>query len=206
MSNLTFDQFSKDVKDHQLTIIKDDGLYRHLLVKKPGTIESHYEIITWPGYLCYCGDMGTFVFERVEDMFCFFRKTPGMINPSYWAEKLQATDRTDGHRKFCRDEFERAVTEVLNNWLEAVADDDLDPDFIQEEKDKVDEIIAESHQNEFHTVAALNNHNAVDGGLNFWDFWENDCKVYTERYIWCCFALVHAIALYDAAKASEVAA
>lgn len=53
MSNLTFEQFSTDVKDHQLTIIKDDGLYRHLLVKKPGTIESHYEIITWPGQIWY---------------------------------------------------------------------------------------------------------------------------------------------------------
>ncbi|MBV2127955.1 hypothetical protein [Arsukibacterium indicum] len=206
MSKLTFEQFTKDVKNHQLTTIKDDGLYRHLLVKQPGTIEMHYEIITWPGYLCYCGDMGTFVFERVEDMFCFFRKTPGTINEPYWSEKLQATDRSDGHTKFCRDEFERAVTEVLNDWLEAVADDGLDPDFIQEEKDKVDEIIAESHQNEFHAVAALNNHQKDDGGLNFWDFWENDCKVFTERYTWCCYALVHAIALYDAAKAAEVAA
>lgn len=51
-------------------------------------------------YLCYTGDMGTYVFQRLTDMFEFFRtdreykKRNGgklAVNLSYWGEKLQAT-------------------------------------------------------------------------------------------------------------------
>ena len=91
------EEFQKDVSQHGVTIIRDDGVNRHIRFKRPGTMCMHFDLITWPGYLCYCGDMGTYVFSRLEDMFEFFR-TDRDINPGYWAEKLQAVDN-HGHGK-----------------------------------------------------------------------------------------------------------
>lgn len=205
MSRCTFESFTKDVESHVLTVRKDDGLYRHLTVKNPATSEMHYHITTWPGYLCYCGDMGSFLFQRTDDMFKFFRNGNGDVKPTYWAEKVESADR-DGVKKFDRDEFERAVNEVFSNWLESAEENHYDSEFIADEKSKVDELLDESHQNMHHAIAALNNFDTATKGISFDDFWENSCETFTERYIWCCYAIVHAIALYDAAKAKEVSA
>ena len=65
--------FLNDVKDHQMTIVRDDNIGRHLRFSKPGTSCMSFDLITWPGYLCCTGDMGTYVFKRLPDMFEFFR-------------------------------------------------------------------------------------------------------------------------------------
>lgn len=65
--------FERDVAEHQMQVLRDDRLYRHLLFKKPGTGCYHFNIVTYPGTLVYTGDMGSFVFQRLEDMFEFFR-------------------------------------------------------------------------------------------------------------------------------------
>lgn len=83
--------FRKDVAQHRMTVIHDHGVHRHLRFGKPGDSNLSFQITTWPGYLCYSGDMGCYVFFRVEDMFRFFRGE--RINPGYWAEKVQAEDR-----------------------------------------------------------------------------------------------------------------
>lgn len=79
-------KFNGDTENHQLSILHDDGLYRHLRFKAPDSGFYWFDLITWPGNLTITGDMGTYTFRRVEDMFTFFT---GYINTSYWAEKLQ---------------------------------------------------------------------------------------------------------------------
>jgi hypothetical protein len=81
-------RFIKDTAEHEMTILHNDGLYRHLRFKKPGTRFYWFDLITWPGYLTIAGDMGTFTFERTEDMLTFFRGA-GDINPQYWSEKIR---------------------------------------------------------------------------------------------------------------------
>lgn len=54
-------------------MLHEDGIYRHIRFRQPGTMCMHFDLITWPGYLCYTGDMGTYVFTRLADMFEFFR-------------------------------------------------------------------------------------------------------------------------------------
>ena len=67
------EQFLRDVAEHTMTVIREDGVSRHIRFAKPGTSCMHFDLITWPGYLCYTGDMGTYVFQRLTDMFEFFR-------------------------------------------------------------------------------------------------------------------------------------
>ena len=88
-------RFLGDVAQHEMTIIRDDGLYRHIRFKRPGSSAYWFDILTWPSRLCISGDMGDYVFSRLPDMFEFFRREPNEkgaipINPDYWGEKLVA--------------------------------------------------------------------------------------------------------------------
>lgn len=80
--------FDADVFKHKLKVIKLDGLYRHIRCARPDTINMSFDILTWPGYLAYVGDMGDFVFQRMPDMFELFRGN--RISPRYWSEKCVA--------------------------------------------------------------------------------------------------------------------
>ena len=50
--------FLKATSAHELTVIRDDGIYRHLRVGKPDTGMWHWQIVTWPGHLAITGDVG----------------------------------------------------------------------------------------------------------------------------------------------------
>src|SRR5580692_6155935 len=90
--------FQRDTANHEMTVLHDDGLYRHLRFMQVITDEltgkqsrsSFYwfDLVTWPGNLVINGDMETFAFARSDDMFGFFRGD--RINPGYWAEKVRA--------------------------------------------------------------------------------------------------------------------
>lgn len=66
-------RFLNDVANHEMIIIRDDGVNRHVRFKRPNSSCMYFDLITWPGHLCYTGDMGSYVFRRLEDMFEFFR-------------------------------------------------------------------------------------------------------------------------------------
>ncbi|STU51511.1 Uncharacterised protein [Klebsiella pneumoniae] len=74
-------RFLIDTAFHRLEIIRDDGLYRHLRMQQPETSCYYYDVITWPGYLTVTGDMGTWTFSRIADMFDFFGAWEGGIIP-----------------------------------------------------------------------------------------------------------------------------
>lgn len=106
--------FRVDTARHQMTVLRDDGLYRHLRFgNERGVGEYWFELVTWPGALTISGDMGGYTFRRVEDMFTFFRGSRHYsgINPGYWSEKL------DGGRvvakEYDEDHFARLVAEDL---------------------------------------------------------------------------------------------
>lgn len=187
-------RFPRDVAQHELTVLHDDGLYRHLRFAKPGTGCMAFAIVTWPGRLCFCGDMGTYVFERVTDMLEFFRHDAP--NLGYWAEKCVSQDRS-GVREYERECFiERArelVTEAASETEEATRAVVLE---LFE-----DHVIARAdEEREARTaLAEFDEH-----GVSFSDTWEYSFEEFTFRYAWCCHALVWAVKQYDAWKALEV--
>lgn len=110
-------RFQRETAEHQMTVLRDDGLYRHVRFRHPKHSFYWFDLITVPGALIFRGDGDSFVFARLEDMFEFFRGPVGQINASYWAEKL--TDRRDGVMKYDQEIFERIVKE---EFVEAVRD------------------------------------------------------------------------------------
>lgn len=216
----TEELFLKDVADHKMTVFRDDGVYRHIRFSKPGTGGMHFDLVTWPGYLSYSGDMGCYVFERTNDMFSFFRSGsdleyrknyPGRTlfpNLRYWSEKLQAVDGTRDNgsaKEFSNELFERAVLGDLIDWLRGHRRETTK----DERRDLWDAVMsdvlgAESDSGGYRKQCAAHDfHHRVNGKAEFYfqDFFEHTVTDYTFRFVWCCYALAWGVAKYDEAKA-----
>lgn len=118
--DVTKEEFLKDVAKHQVNILHDDGVYRHIRFAAPGTRCMSFDLVTWPGYLSYSGDMGDFTFSRLNDMFDFFSSKGDelSINVSYWSSKLQSTDKNGGHKEFSAEDLMSQVKETLADAVE----------------------------------------------------------------------------------------
>jgi len=191
MKELTKEIFLKEIENHSVKIIKDEGIYRHLVCSN-GSFNQHFEIVTWPGYLSYVGDMGSYTFSRIDDMFSFFRNTIGETNPQYWAEKVIAQSIFGGGiEKFSVEEFRDAVREATRSYLDKDEHCAI-PDEILED---IEPLL--SADDEYECVAAMRDFNSPK--IDFADFWERSVKRYTWHYLWCCYAIVWAINKYDEA-------
>lgn len=197
----TEERFLADVAEHQMTVIQDDGGgRRHIRFKRDQSRNQQFDLITWPGHLCFTGDMGTYVFSRLADMFTFFRQDrtrPGHqleINPGYWAEKLLAIDRDIGVKQFSPRRFREEVVEHFKMGWEGETDFSekrqcwsdlrsalLEPEFMDEGE-------AMREAMEFRC-----------GDFELRDFWEVTVTEPTFHYIWCCYAIAWGIQQYDAA-------
>lgn len=92
-----YEQLLGETTEHELNILHSDDLYRHLRFQRPGTSIWHWDLITWPGSLAICGDVGQgYIFTRERDMLTFFDygQPDGHINAGYWAEKLNRGSRS----------------------------------------------------------------------------------------------------------------
>ncbi len=213
------DRFLADVKDHQMTIIKEDGVHRHVRFAQPRSSCMRFDLITWPGHLCYTGDMGTYVFTRLFDMFEFFRraKKDYAIDFRYWAEKVEAADKGDGVKKFSFEKFTREINDWIDRREEEYKPDDDEPEQIElhkaafvELREAIKDDVLSADENDVRAFDAANDFEhsgdawqAAFGPKSkfaFYDFWEVDLTEYTHRFVWCCYALAWGIKQYDAAK------
>ncbi|WP_394065283.1 hypothetical protein [Alcaligenes sp. WGS1538] len=218
---VTEEQFLKDVESHVREIIMEDGLYRHIRFRRPGTMCMHFDLITWPGYLCYTVDMGTYVFWRLENMFEFFRTDREyaqrhgkqlVINKGYWAQKLQAVDG-NSHRasvtEFDQDRFKEVINEYRKNWIKAAKEDgSLNAverrELWEEVEDRVLRCVDDGGERA--QIAAYDfswNPGLPGSGRPRWQFddlFEHSFAKFTGRFMWCCYALAWGIQKYDEHK------
>lgn len=207
----TEERFLKDVERHTMTVLRDDGVHRHIRFKRPNEGAYWFDLITWPGTLCIDGDCGTYVFRRLEDMFEFFRTdrdwlrdgaTLG-INPSYWGEKLQATASYDGYREFSEELFKQAVKSEFDAWVES-----------EDPSDEHKEELWDDIENRVLGYGCDGAYAAVDAAMRFEpdntdidfemrDFYEHRLEEYTFHFIWCCYAIAWGVKTYDEAKAAK---
>lgn len=187
------ERFLKDITDHEMTVIQDDGVSRHIRFRKPGTGTYGFDLITWPGILCYTGDMGTFVFSRIEDMFKFFRcqKELFSISTGYWAEKVIASDRA-GIRQFTPEKFISVVEECFNNNYDDLPKKEFDA--LHESLDE--EVLSMAYDNK-HTAMIAAMEFEHEGQLVLQDFWEANVEEFTPTFLWCCHAIQWGISVYD---------
>jgi len=189
------ERFVKDIATHEIKILRDEELNRYIQFRRPGTYTYAFDVITWPGYLCCCGDMGTYVFTRIPDMFEFFRndsKKDGLyINSGYWSEKCVAMDKNNQIEKYSAELFRKRIVE----WMD---EGEVDPETRQAVED---EVLCHVDDGEYSAMRA-----AMDfehKGFSFTDFWEVGVKEYNYTYIWCLYAIALVIKNYDRIKAEN---
>ena len=171
MHKCTEETFLTDVSKHEITILKDDGIYRHLRFRTPTTNHQYFEIITWPGYLTFTGDMGCFVFARLKDMF-----------------------------EFSMDLLKEKVEQIVQSWIEEDKLSKQNIKLLREEIKYMYQGLDDSDEFGARKAVYNFSYKLSHLLYEFENFWERDCSEYTYHYIWCCYAIAWAIKQYDLFK------
>jgi hypothetical protein len=164
------EKFVQDIVTHEMEIQNESGVFRHVLFKRPNSSNYHFCLTTWPGYLAISGDMGTYVFRRIRDMFDFFDAKE--INPSYWAEKCVSIEGKSDLQVF--DDREEAWTHFLKTLLEGEAI----------EQEAYDSLLGEEPGSWEDVYYLLDNAGVTD----IWEYtsWMHE---YSFHFLWCLEAI-----------------
>jgi hypothetical protein len=193
-------RFKRETAGHQMTVLHEDGLYRHLRFETPGRRGAFaFELITWPYNLVVkTGWAFHFDIDATPDMLDLFRRTAfsGEINPSYWQEKVRAgRDEIEG---FNPSLFEQQVKQHV---VEAIRNGDAPRGIGAEVTREIFEWGDISH--EAGAREALE-----DFRFQGWTFGETrewDFRDYTPGFLWSCRAVRLGVDLYDAARKAVAA-
>ncbi|MFD7661314.1 hypothetical protein [Streptomyces sp. NPDC059788] len=195
-------RFARDTARHEMTVLHDDSLYRHLRVAPEESSLFWWDLITWPYNLVVNGSHGSFHFclvgEDTKDMFVLFRdsRAGGSINPDYWEEKLRAGKAkgwSAGKFRSWLVEEAAALEARYPGTVEAVGRQILNSD---------------EHDIQYEETARYACHQFRHGDvtLRFPDEWDLSFEEFDWQYLWQCHAIVSGIARYDAVrKQAEVA-
>lgn len=201
-------RFARETAEHQMLILHDDGLYRHVRFRHPKRSAYWFELITTPGTLIFRGDGESYVFNREPDMFEWFRTSAwkGRPNLGYWAEKM--TSSRDTIKRYDQDllaaEVCRTVDECYDykpmpdGLREAVQENVLDELVGHEDTDRqtVDSFAFYINEKDRFDPFA-------DPDFRFHDVWEWRTQDYDWWFEWACQAIVWGINQYNAAKARK---
>ena len=231
MDHYDAERFQRDTANHRMTVLHDDGLYRHLRFQTPSPGFYGFDLITWPDRLAFSGTMATFVFARHEDMFEFFRGGKGSIHPGYWAEKVQ--DGRERASAYSMDRFLAEVADVVKDaeegfpGLGGAVSKALSDEYNHEYQEGAQEFLRDftyrtdvGHATVSKAEAAWSaaigktssdERNALwkayqqvlrEHTFEFYDAGEWDLHDWSWEFLWACHAIVWGIAQYDAAKAA----
>lgn len=183
--------FAEDTADFALTVLHEEGEYRHLRFGKPGERWGSTDIHTWPHGLTTAGDMADgWMFERGLGFF------GGNVNLPYWHEKLTPAGR-------------RAAKEFDAHALrEALAQEAVDLDVPEEHRaalaDALSQLADEITVENADTMAALaavegftfecEDEDGLDLDVRISDPYELDVEDYTYHFVWACHVLATASA------------
>ncbi len=196
----TQDQFLKDVATHAMSVKLDQGIYRHLDFRQADGSWNHgFHIITTPWRLIVTGDMGTWVFSRLEDMFCFFRTASSEINAHYWAEKCVngVHGGSSESKVYNGDVYRQRLIDSLENY-------DLSAEHLAV---VAEELKSLDFDDEYWIISQIRDFEVdLDGSekFSFQDVHEVDMTVYSYHFIWCLHAIAWAIQQYDAVKVEQL--
>jgi len=214
----TEERFLLDTSKHEMTIVKDDGVHRYIRFRRPGSSAYSFDLVTYPGYLVMSGDMGTYVFSRLPDMFEFFRtdreynERKGRklsINQGYWAEKMVAVDSNGSHTSGCK-KYDQALMEAVikEQRLEWIRERNVDKEQRRELWESLGVLLDELNGDEGHDYHLVNDwtwtpfgHDHRHAGhCQFDELYDHNFKEYTFHFIWACYAIAWGVKTYDASK------
>ena len=182
------DRFAEATAGHQMRVLHDAGLYRHLRFRNPDRGEYWYDLITAPGTLTITGDMGDFLFRRVEDMFDFFGRNSTTINGHYWAQKVVAGITEEFDADLYKQNLTQEFFDVIDNLSHANRDDlwsDIEWLLLS----------AGSTESAYQAMSDWS-----DSRMPLEDSFETPVTSLSTTFLWCCWAIVAGISRYTDAK------
>lgn len=202
------ERFAREGADHKMTVLHNEGLYRHIRMKHPQRSEYWYELVTWPGNLVFRGDGTSFAFSRATDMFAFFahglRKDGTIdIEPQYWEEKI--TSDRDNIQGWDSELFVKDLwTEVASIIESGAVHEDQEQRFRAEVQEMLD---CEQYDTCDLALRMLDDFNFWNDkshehdyryrseAVQFTDSWEwvPKCTTYDWWYLWACHGIVHGV-------------
>lgn len=194
----SWEAFARNTSDHELTVLRDDGLYRHLRLAEPGTRMWSIDILTWPGHLATTGDIGSgFMFSRTTDMIDFFagrndfRTDFGApsIDFRYWAGKLCGRTLWDVYEHSSRD-FMQQIRDAIYEFVADGGDlAESDRAWLIADAQSSSETAEEAHR-------FLSDHEYVFGT----DTWEWEFTEIDFQFGLACYAIDKVVTDYRAGK------
>jgi hypothetical protein len=193
-------RFKRETAGHEMTIVRDDGLYRHLRFVTPKSDLYWYEIVTTPRQL----DGDSFVFRLAPDMFEMFRRSAeaGSINATYWAEKC----KTGNARSYSRERFEECVWKQVTEREQYYRGDlraDVQHRIFDSEIYNVDyeaDALMAVLNYQYHLTKGPDDRGNWDT-FRFRRVHEWELKDFDGWFLFACYAISDAIVKYDTAKA-----
>lgn len=201
------EQFSRESANLTMTVLHDDGLYRHLRFAAPDGYGYRFDLITWPNKLVVTGHPGTYVFSvwPTEDMFDLFRQSSVGDQPNfgYWQEKHIAG--SEPVIQFSNTLFDEQVAREL-----AEGEEDW-PGVTEAWTAKTEGFLAEySTAEEADARYAAYDFSYLpeddESGVKPFTFSDSDrwsLNGWDWRYLWACYGIAWGIAQYDAATAAK---
>lgn len=205
MTQPTLEKFLDDVKNHEITIHQNNGVYRHLEFKKTDNSNPYFNITTFPNHLvitAYIDGLSyALVLSRRYDMFDYFRDyfRDGNLKifPELWSEKIKSTSneaKIASCSEFNIDKVKKLAKDDLREYLKNQKVSKADRDALNEKFES--EIL--NAEDEYEIVAAIRNFYFND--FEFVDFWGGGYRKYRYEYIWLCYAIVWGIKKFDEAS------
>lgn len=206
------ESFLNNVSNHSMKVLQDNGVYRHLEFSNNGSSNQKFSLVTYPHHLVFSGDMGAYVFSRIQDMFEFFRNKELGINPYYWSQKVEAVSKGSGINTFDSDLVMKSIKQRINSICHDIEEyfDEYEGDeyetaelFEAAFRDEVTEHFDDADMDEYRYISVIDGFKSeVIKDLEFIDSgeWING-EAYSSRYLWCCYAMVWGIQQYDKERA-----
>ncbi|MEV6547911.1 hypothetical protein AB0M57_04280 [Streptomyces sp. NPDC051597] len=186
-------RFARETAGHEMTVLHEDGLYRHLKFADPAGGFYRFDLVTWPHNVFLRGDGFSFGFSvyPTKDMFDVFRgSSGGGINPGYWQEKVNSGKVRDWSESLFRAWVLDEATKAENRHpgaVEAVGKQILHSD---------------EHSTEYQGTAeyAVASFRHGDFRLRIPNDWEHTFEDFSWEFLFACHAVLFGIGRYDAAR------
>lgn len=198
-------RFARETANHEMTVLFEQGLYRHLRFEAPDGSGYRFDLHTSPNRLMFHGEVGTYVFSvwPTADLFEVFRGSSIGDQPNfgYWNDKLAAwnepaiqfsTERFDEHVAKELAQAEEHFPGVTAAWREHT--EGVLCDYSTETEEAAREAMSA-----FEYLPK----DQVGMAWRFLAPYTSDWKLddYDWRYLWACHAALWGANQYVAAKA-----
>jgi hypothetical protein len=212
------ERFTRETAHHEMTVLHNDGLYRHLHFRNPKNSTYWFDLITVPHALIFRGDGESYVFSRLQDMFRFFgsgiyKDGSLHINPQYWAEKITSHRQ---YESYDEEIFKERLMEEVQHHIDPAEYGDVQPDQADRFRKEVQDML----ESEMWSTADLAISMLED--FEFWNDekdeyrfgsertskpirfedsyeWVGSCTAYDWWYLWACHGIVWGIQQFLAA-------